>query len=152
MLLAGMITLVSSSLVAGTPALDKAVATWAAPEKLPMYVYTLADLNGDSVLDAVILIRDPVYCGSGGCRMIILKGTTEGFSPVSTSTITREPILLLPEVRHGWRTLSVLVAGGGALPGQVLMRFNGAAYPSNPSLQVRAIPKDMKGAQTLKFN
>ena len=133
----------------GIPALDQAVKARLKDARLPTYRYALVDLDGDSVPDAVVLLTDPDFCGSGGCTMMVFRGMGNSYKHVSTSTITREPIFLLPETRHGWHTLSVLVAGGGAHSGQVLMRFNGVRYPPNPSRQTYAGKSVLESAQQL---
>jgi len=46
---------------------------------------------------------------------------------------------------NGWRDLSVLVAGGGIIPGyQAVLQFDGRAYPSNPAMQKPA-PRGQTG-------
>jgi len=113
---------------------------------MPSFKYTLVDLNDDGIRDAIVLITDPDYCGSGGCSMLIVRGTSKGFRLVSSSTISRSPIFVSTERRYGWRTLLVTVGGGGARYGQVVMRFNGTRYPLNPSLQPYAKPGDLSAA------
>lgn len=132
-------------------ALDAAVKAWSKDADVPSYSFALADLNGDGIDDAIALITAQEYCGSGGCSLVIFRGEPKGFKLVSSSSITRPPILLLPEKRYGWHTLSVMVAGGGAEPGQVLMRFNGHKYPYNPSMQPKAKESALKDATTLKL-
>ena len=111
--------------------------------------FALVDLDGDGIPDAVVLMTDRDWCGSGGCVMRVLKGTKSGFTYVSGSTVSRAPIKALKETRHGWRSLSVLVAGGGAIPGEALMRFDGHRYPLNPSMQRYAKAKDLVDSTTL---
>src|SRR5262245_44144739 len=135
--------------VAGPPPLDHAMSTWASVRQPPAYRYALTDLNTDGKPDAIVLVSDPKYCGSGGCSFLVFQGTSIGFKVVCDATITREPIYVLNEVRSGWRTLSVWVAGGGVEPGQVLMRFNGREYPGNPSMEPRAPAADLKTARQL---
>jgi len=143
------IILVPAIVVAGTPSLDPVLSTWASATKPPAYRYALTDLNNDGRSDAIVLISGPEYCGSGGCNLLVLQGTSAGFKLISDSTITREPIFILREVRSGWHSLSVLVAGGGAEAGQALMRFNGKQYPDNPSMEPRATAADLKAATKL---
>jgi len=58
----------------------------------PLFKHALVDLNGDGRVDAIVLLSGPTWCGSGGCTMLIFRGTKTGFSFVSGSTITNEPI------------------------------------------------------------
>lgn len=133
--------------------LREAVAAWAKPDPLPSYVYALTDLNGDGIPDAIVLITDSAYCGSGGCVMAVFRGTPNGFVEVSSSTISRQPVYVLAETRSGWHSLSVLVAGGGIMDGwQSLMRFNGKRYPGNPSMQPHASPAQLENARKLHFH
>lgn len=149
--LLGTLLLLSATpaLAGDVPALEKAIKAWTKESTIPTYKYAFVDLNDDGNGDAVVLITDNQYCGSGGCSFVIFRGMAGGFKLVSSSTITREPILLLPEKKKGWHTLSVLISGGGANPSQVLMRFNGTKYPDNPSMQPKAKNKDLEGAKTL---
>ena len=66
--------------------------------------------------------------------MVIVRGTPEGFLPVSSTAITRTPVRVAPELRSGWHTLIVQARGKG----DVLMRFDGQRYPGNPSMQPKA--------------
>jgi hypothetical protein len=140
---------VAAAVAGGIPAVDKALK--ARYGETPAYEYAIADLNDDAVPDAVVLFTSPDWCGSGGCNMVILRGTKDAFVVVSSSTITRQPVRVLKETRKGWRSLSVSISGGGAEPGEVLMRFNGKSYPGNPTTQPRATASDLRDAATLKF-
>jgi hypothetical protein len=149
-LLGGLLFVSATPALAGdVPSLEKAIKAWAEESTAPAYKHAFADLNDDGIDDAVVLITDNQYCGSGGCSFVIFQGVAGEFKVVSSSTITREPILLLPEKKKGWHTLSVFVAGGGAKPGQVMMRFDGREYPSNPSMEPKAKESDLKGAKIL---
>lgn len=132
--------------------LEKAIKEWAKETTAPTFKHAFADLNDDGRDDAVVLITDNQYCGSGGCSFVVFRGAGDGFQKLSSSTITRAPILLLPEKKNGWHTLSVFVAGGGAKSGQVLMRFNGTKYPSNPSTQPKAKKNNLKATKTLIYD
>jgi hypothetical protein len=147
----GSVVLLLTALPAsgGTPQLDKAVAAWAKSAESPTYRSAFADLNNDATPDAVVLIADPRYCGSGGCSMAVFEGIGTEFKLVSSSTITREPVFLLDSSRFGWRSLAVRSSGGGEPIRQVLMEFDGSRYPLNPSLQATASDADLKNAISL---
>src|SRR5216683_5061459 len=110
----------------------------------PVFRHAFTDLDGDGHPDAVVLLSSPSWCGSGGCTMIVFRGTKGGFTPVSSSTITYEPIRVSTEKKSGWRTLIVYSKGKG----DVLMRFDGKRYPLNPSMQPRATAAQSSTAQT----
>lgn len=111
----------------------------------PSFRHALADLNGDGRADAVVLLQGGEWCGSGGCNMLVFRGTKDGFTFVSGSTITSEPIRISAEKTAGWKTLIVYSKGRG----DVLMRFNGTRYPLNPSTQPKAAPEQVRAAQVV---
>jgi hypothetical protein len=132
-------------------AIDVAVRAWAKTDMTPSLEYALVDLNDDGISDAVVLVNDPRYCGSGGRTMLILVGTSSGFMMTSASTIVRAPISVLPKRRFNWHTIAVQVAGGGGRPGTRLLRFNGKRYPGSPTMAPSALPEDLVGASALKL-
>lgn len=145
-------TAVGSTLgMAGTPAIDAALASHFRHAVPTAYQHAFADLNGDGLLDAVVVITDPNYCGSGGCTLAILRGTDHSLKYLSGATVVRTPIRVLTESRHGWKSLSVRVSGGGITSGEVLMRFNGRKYPANPTTQPPIANSDLSGATELDF-
>lgn len=97
----------------------------------PAYRWALADLNDDGRDDAIVLLSGPKYCGSGGCTMLVFRGTEQGFILVSASTIVMAPIRVSAKSVEGWRSLIVYSKGKG----EVVLRFSGLRYPADPSLQ-----------------
>ena len=47
----------------------------------------------------------------------------------------RTPITVLDTSTNGWRDLTVAVSGGGMAGGNALLKFDGEAYPSNPTVE-----------------
>jgi putative lipoprotein len=132
-------------------ALDAALASAVERPEAPSYQFATPDLNGDSLSDAVVLLSNPEFCGSGGCTLLIFERAANGYHLVSRSTVSREPIYLLPEATHGWRTLAVTIGGGGLETSQALLRFDGVAYPLNPTLAPLATAESLNGAELLKL-
>jgi hypothetical protein len=106
--------------------------------------FALVDLNDDGISDAIVLFKGPEDCGSGGCSLEVYRGTKRGFEFVSGSTISREPIQILPERRFGWHSFTVSVRGGGARACDAVMRYDGHRYPLNPSLAPCATPAQLQ--------
>ena len=75
--------------------------------------------------------------------MFVFRGTKDGFTFLSGSTITNEPIRISADKTAGWKTLIVYSKGRG----DVLMRFNSKRYPLNPSTQPKATPTQVRVAQ-----
>jgi hypothetical protein len=146
------ITAVVAAALADEPAgLSDAVRKYAREPK-PHFEYALFDLNGDGVPDAIVRLTARTWCGSGGCTMLILRGKAQGYTPMAKATIAQEPIKVSPETLHGWHTLLVPVRGSGVQPDFALMRFDGTAYPRNPSVQPLASADQVAAAATLEFH
>ncbi|WP_428969338.1 hypothetical protein ACQR50_00110 [Sphingomonas sp. Xoc002] len=136
-----MVLLVLAALAEPMP-IPAGLAAYVRDLKLTRYDYALRDLNGDGRPEALVYARqaredgqDVSLCGSGGCDLTILTLTPTGYHAVSDISITRPPIRVLNSSTKGWHDLSVLVSGGGILPGyRVRLRFDGRSYPTNPSV------------------
>jgi hypothetical protein len=106
--------------------------------------WALADLNDDGRDDAIVLLSGPKYCGSGGCTMLVFRGTEQGFSLISASTIVMGPIKVSAKSVQGWRSLIVYSKGKG----EVVLRFSGSRYPANPSLQPAVSRVELEAADS----
>jgi hypothetical protein len=109
------------------------------------------DLNDDGRQDALVLLENPIYfCGTGGCTMLVFKGTKSGFEFVSRSSLIRGPVLVSETKTHGWRDLIMEVSGGGVAPKQVACKYTGSQYPLNPST-LPPLPKNQPSKGTKIF-
>jgi putative lipoprotein len=142
LILCSVITLGAAVAVmaAGSPdSLNQALLAYFAktstdPQYLNPHQTAKVDLNGDGHQDALVLLQNPMYfCGTGGCTMLVFKGTKSGFKFVSRSTLIRGPVLVSETKTHGWRDLIVEVSGGGMPPKKVALKYTGSKYPLNPS-------------------
>jgi hypothetical protein len=93
------------------------------------------DLKDDGSKEVIVYISGRGWCGSGGCRMLILYPEGGSYRVVTETTITRLPIRVLATKSNGWHDISVVVAGGGIRPGyEAVLSFDGKTYPGNPSV------------------
>lgn len=107
-------------------------AVYLSLQEQPLYQYAFYDLNQDGIQDAVVMLKGANWCGSGGCTVLVFQGMSrEKFQPHSKMTVTDVPIVALNSKTQGWSDLSVYSRGSG----QVILKFNGRSYPSNPSLE-----------------
>ncbi|RZJ37368.1 MAG: hypothetical protein EON86_17320, partial [Brevundimonas sp.] len=90
--------------------------------------------DGADALTLVYLVG-PEVCGSGGCNLLILRRSGDGYAVVGDTTVTRAPIRLLSTRTNGLPDIGVHVAGGGVTEGyEARLKFDGARYPSNPTV------------------
>ncbi len=117
--------------VEATPQLAAAIKDFTKSDA-PSYEIAYADLNQDGINDGIVLLEGADWCGSGGCTMLVFEGLEGGdFKLKSKSTVVSAPIYILEKSTDGWSDLSVYSRGKG----QVMMKWGGSNYPSNPSLQ-----------------
>ena len=89
------------------------------------------DLNHDGKEDAIVLLKGLDWCGSGGCTMLVFKGQpNQQFDFVSKTTLVDTPVYSTTYLHHEWKQLLVY----SPKHGQVMLKFDGATYPLNPSL------------------
>ncbi len=91
------------------------------------FTYTAIDLNGDSKNEIFVAMKGRYFCGNAGCTVYLLNN---GVEKINSFTIVNGPIIISPEKTNGWSDL-IIPSGGKTYR----VKFNGKAYPSNPSLQ-----------------
>ena len=128
---------------AARPMLEKAVAgqTGTADNK---YLDKMVDLNGDGVLDAVVVLQGMDWCGSGGCTMMVYEGGKDAMTFKSKSTVTDTPIRVAMTKTNGWNDLIVSSDGKDRK-----LAFDGKNYPANPSLVSPAQGDQVTAAKVL---
>lgn len=100
------------------------------------YSSVLVDLNDDGTEEVIVYQSGAGWCGTGGCKMLILAPEGVSYRVVTETTVTRLPIRVLATKSNGWHDISVIVAGGGIHPGyEAELSFDGKTYPSNPSVR-----------------
>lgn len=109
------------------------------------YSAALVDLKDDGSQEAIVYVTGRTWCGSGGCRMLVIAPSGSSYSVIAETTITRLPIRELATKSNGWHDIGVWVEGGGIHPGyEAKLSFDGHTYPRNPSvppsLPIRGTP------------
>jgi len=104
----------------------------------PTTRYTAAQVPGTDL--TVLYLSGQVWCGSGGCTLLILKSKDIGFSIVGKVTLVRLPIRLLRSTHHGLPDIGVIIKGGGVgYSYEVALQFDGIHYSCNPTTIKRRV-------------
>ena len=103
---------------------------------LPMrYALAWSDLDGDGADEAVVHLVGSYFCGTGGCPTLVLTPAGPMWRKVADISVSRTPVTVMDTSTNGWKDITVAISGGGAEAGNALLRFDGEAYPSNPTVQ-----------------
>ena len=74
------------------------------------------------------------WCGSGGCNLLILRPTADGWEQVGNVSRVSNPVRLLTTSTNGLPDIGVTVSGGGGPPAyEARVAFDGESYPRFPS-------------------
>jgi len=95
------------------------------------YLYNRIDLDGNGREEVVVYLTSS--CGTGGCSMLILRTMGNDYSLISRHTVVNNPVIVSTTKTNGWRDIILYVAGGGAKLSYNILKFDGSAYPPNPS-------------------
>jgi hypothetical protein len=111
------------------------------------YFPAFVDLKDGGTQEVIVYVTGRSWCGSGGCRTLVLAPKGSSYEVVTHATITRPPIRVLTTKSNGWHDISVWVQGGGIQPGyEAELPFDGKTYPSNPSVPpARRIVQEIAG-------
>jgi len=85
----------------------------------------------------VVYMADPIWCGSGGCALLVLEPGRDGLTQLSRTTLSHPPVRALKTRTNGMPDLSVRVRADyypGDGPKFVALPFNGRAYALNPTV------------------
>ena len=116
------------------PRVDKALRQYLSEQNInaagTRYRWLTYDLNQDGKNELLVQLD---WCGSGGCTLLIFENGQKTWKFNSKVTLVNTPINLGSERHKQWQDLVLFVSGGGAVPSQRTLKFNGSEYPLNPS-------------------
>jgi hypothetical protein len=113
------------------------------------YFDARVDLNGDGTPESIALVAGPMVCGTGGCPVFVFASGPDGYRLVSRLSVVQPPVRLAPRSSQGWRNLVVGIGGGGLAAGSAELRFDGTAYPMNPTVPPAEPLGDLAGSEVL---
>jgi heat shock protein HslJ len=92
------------------------------------YLYGRVDLNGDGKDEVFAYLLGSIFCGTGGCNLLLFTEGEDGYSVVSNFPISRLPVIISAEKTNGWHNLIRRESGGGAPRSYVRHTFDGKRY------------------------
>lgn len=104
------------------------------------YLYTRADLNDDGQDEVIVYMLGSIFCGTGGCNLLILTGNEDGYRVVNDFPTSRVPLVATRETSHGWQGLVREVSGGGVPTEYVRYTFDGDRYVEVERLSAAEVP------------
>jgi hypothetical protein len=108
------------------------------------YLYSRVDLNGDGREEVLAYLLGSIFCGSGGCNLLLFTETGDGLSLVNEFPISRTPVIVSPSTTAGWHDFIKLESGGGAPASHVRHIFDGQRYVEAERLPAEPIPAGKK--------
>lgn len=99
----------------------------------------------------LVYLSGPNWCGSGGCRLLVLDRAGDAYRSIGEVSLVRAPIRLLERQTNGRRDLAVQVAGGGIVGAyEAALPFDGRRYASNPTVPPAVRVEDPPGETLIR--
>lgn len=105
------------------------------------YVYSRFDLNGDGRDEVFVYPLGSIFCGSGGCNLLLFTPAEDGYSLVNTFPISRTPVIVSAETTNGWNNLVRPESGGGAEASYSTHTFDGEHYVEGERVSADTAPE-----------
>ena len=110
------------------------------------------DLNGDDRHEALVLLTDSYWCGMAGCHLAVFEQIDDGYRFISTTTLVHAPVWVSENQTNDWNDLILNMRGGGMPSTDVVLRFDGHAYPSNLSTVEAIAPNTAREIELFSAN
>lgn len=105
------------------------------------YVYSFVDLDGDGKDEVIVYLMGSIFCGTGGCSMMLFTGGEDGYRLVKNFTLARTPVVVFPNKNNGWNDIWKMESGGGAKAVYVRYSFDGTKYVEKERASTERIPE-----------
>lgn len=108
------------------------------------YVYSRVDLNNDGRDEVFVYLLGSIFCGTGGCNLLLFTAGSDGYTLVNNFPTSRVPVIVSPGRTEGWNDLFRLQSGGGAPASYVLHTFDGTHYIDQERMPAQKAPEGMR--------
>jgi hypothetical protein len=103
------------------------------------YVYGIVDLNGDGKDEVFVYLLGSIFCGTGGCNLMLFTESENGYLLINNFPISRLPVIVSNKRIQVWNDIIRLESGGGMPATYVTHKFDGEKY-----VEKNRVPEDMK--------
>jgi hypothetical protein len=106
-------------------------------ERMPAHRYTWSrvDLNGDGRSELLAQVVGPMFCGTGGCPLLIFREPSPGkLQLVTQMSLFKDPLIVTQRRHHGWKDLITRVRLDAGNSYYAELPYDGRTYPANPSV------------------
>lgn len=108
------------------------------------YIYARMDLNGDSEQEVFVYLLGSIFCGTGGCNLLLFKMNGDDYALLNNFPLSRTPVIASTDRTNGWRDLYKLESGGGSPASYVKFVFDGERYTEERRLPGDAHPDGVR--------
>ena len=96
---------------------------------LDSYEDATVDLNGDGIVEHIVLSTGAGYCGAtGACTLVILRDDDGRLETVGRIPAVRPWVTVLPTTSNGWQDLGFVVKADPETHYHGVIEFNGEQY------------------------
>jgi hypothetical protein len=119
---------IEAAIVKASPSYTRDVVEAGGATGKGRYVYARVDLNADGKDEVLVYTLGSVFCGTGGCSLLLFTPAPGGYALVNDFPITQNPVVVSDHQTAGWSDLFRHEAGGGASSSYVRHVFDGKQY------------------------
>lgn len=133
-----------AAVLKASPSYTKAVVDAGGSTARARYVYNRVDLNDDGREEVFVYPLGSVFCGTGGCNLLLFTGSQSGHSLINEFSISRTPVIVSGQKTRGWHDIYKLESGGGAPATYVRYEFDGTQYVERERMAAATIPEGVR--------
>jgi heat shock protein HslJ len=134
-----------AAILAASPSYTKQAVDGPGTMGRARYAVAKADLNGDGAPEVFVYMMGSIFCGTGGCNLLLFTRGPSGYRLVDSFPITRTPLVIAESSNIGWKDVWKWESGGGAPATLVRFVFNGTRYVEKE----RATPESEPAGKTI---
>lgn len=124
-----------------SPDYTKAIVDFEGSVGRGRYVYGRVDLNSDGRDEVFVYLLGSIFCGTGGCNLLLFTETQQGFSLINEFTTARLPVIVSAKKTKGWKNIAWLKSGGGVPSSYLNHTFNGKRYIEGKRMPADKVPE-----------